>query len=140
MIGAAPMAHIFVTFISFTLGKKLLNENDVEFDLWIGHVLVIFPFLWIINEKSKVPMYWCQRDHSSFKKTFLFDIFMQWHPHKKFIYIDISVLKHILFTKSNDNYNEYLLKHVKSHKTIWNNPTSLRFIAYYVIYKSDKSS
>ena len=36
-----------------TIGKKMLGVNGVEFDFTMGHVLVIFPFLWIENEKCK---------------------------------------------------------------------------------------
>ena len=34
----------------FTLGKKYLNQNDVEFDLSIGHALVLFQFFLIIHK------------------------------------------------------------------------------------------
>ena len=34
---------LFVKFVLFIL-KKFLNENDGEFDLSIGHDLVLFPF------------------------------------------------------------------------------------------------
>ena len=30
--------------------KKMQDENDIEFDFSIGHALVIFPFLRIINK------------------------------------------------------------------------------------------
>ena len=42
---------LFLTFLLFTLGKNLLNQNDVEFDFSIGHALLLFSFFWIINKK-----------------------------------------------------------------------------------------
>ena len=36
---ARPIGPIFVT-----VGRKLFDQNDVEFDFRISHVLVIFPF------------------------------------------------------------------------------------------------
>ena len=36
--------------------KKILNQNDVEFDFSIGDALVVFPLFWIINKK-------CSMDH-----------------------------------------------------------------------------
>ena len=41
-IGA--LGPIFVTFLLLILGKKRFNQNDVEFDLSIGHALVLFLF------------------------------------------------------------------------------------------------
>ena len=41
----------FVTFLSFILGNKLLDQNVVEFDFSIGHALVIFSIF--INNKQK---------------------------------------------------------------------------------------
>ena len=38
------MALLFVTFISFTLGKQLLKENDVEFDYTLGHIMEFVRF------------------------------------------------------------------------------------------------
>ena len=45
---------IFVNFLLFILEIFFKNQNDVEFDLSIGHALVVFPFLSIINKKCKV--------------------------------------------------------------------------------------
>ena len=52
-----PLITIFVHFYYSPKEKKLLDENDVEFDCTIGHVLTMFPFLWIEKEK-------CQENHS----------------------------------------------------------------------------
>ena len=43
-IGTGPFGPLFVKFLLFILGKKNLNQNDVEFDFSIGHALVLFPF------------------------------------------------------------------------------------------------
>ena len=51
---------IFVTFLLFILGKKLLEQIDVEFDFSMGHALVILQFyghaqhhtLYIINKQN----------------------------------------------------------------------------------------
>ena len=40
---------IVVTFLIFISQKTLLNIKDVEFDFRVGCILVLFPFLWIIN-------------------------------------------------------------------------------------------
>ena len=42
-----------VIFLLFIIGNKLLNHEVVEFDFNIGHALVFFPFLWIINNKME---------------------------------------------------------------------------------------
>ena len=42
---------LFTIFFYINTIKKLLDENYVEFDFRIGHVLIIFPFLWILNGK-----------------------------------------------------------------------------------------
>ena len=64
----------------------MLDQNYVEFDIRIGHVLVSFPFLWIVKEKCKV-------NHVPIP--------------------NINTYKYILtqtlfFTKSNANYHGYL--------------------------------
>ena len=43
---------IFVTFLLFIPGKKLLEQIDVEFDFSMGHTLVILQFLYIINKQN----------------------------------------------------------------------------------------
>ena len=45
---------LFLTCLLFILGNFFKNQNDVEFDFSIGHALVLFPFLLIINKKCKV--------------------------------------------------------------------------------------
>ena len=40
-----PLAPLFVTYLLFIIGKTLLDQNDVEYDFRIGHVLEIFRFL-----------------------------------------------------------------------------------------------
>ena len=47
-VSGAPRSPCFIIFLLFILGI-FLNQNDVEFDFWIGHALVLFIFLWIIN-------------------------------------------------------------------------------------------
>ena len=44
---------LFSYFFIICPKKKLLDKNYVEFDFTMGHVLVIFPFLWMENEKCK---------------------------------------------------------------------------------------
>ena len=41
-MGAGPPFH---KFFIIQPRKNFLNQNDVEFDLSIGHALVLFPFL-----------------------------------------------------------------------------------------------
>ena len=38
------LGPLFLPFLLFILGKKCLNQNDVEFDFSIGHVLILFRF------------------------------------------------------------------------------------------------
>ena len=50
-----PGFSLFVIFLLFIQGKNFLHQNDVEFDLSIGHALVLFPFfVLIINKKCTV--------------------------------------------------------------------------------------
>ena len=44
----------FVTCLLLTLGIIKNDENEIKLDFRIGHVLVIFLFLWIVNEKCKI--------------------------------------------------------------------------------------
>ena len=46
-LGWFPLQH--TTFLIFISQKILLNVKDVEFDLRMGCILVLFLFLWIIN-------------------------------------------------------------------------------------------
>ena len=50
----APWVPRFQKFLLFILQNFLLNQNDVEFDLNIGHALVLFQFFRIINKKCTV--------------------------------------------------------------------------------------
>ena len=55
-IGAGPP---IVKFLLFIIGKKIWNQNNVEFDLSMEtnatyNALVLFPFFWIINKKCTV--------------------------------------------------------------------------------------
>ena len=36
---------LFRNFFIYTIGKKMFDENDVEFNFMIGHILVIYLFL-----------------------------------------------------------------------------------------------
>ena len=40
-LSGAPWPPLVPTFLLFILGKKMLDQNDVEFDFRIGHALVI---------------------------------------------------------------------------------------------------
>ena len=46
------MGPLFVKFLLFILGKNVLNQNDIEFDFSIGHVLVLFPFFFLNNKQK----------------------------------------------------------------------------------------
>ena len=50
----APWGPLFLKFLLFIRGKKILNQNNVKFDFSIGHALVLFQFFWIINKKCTV--------------------------------------------------------------------------------------
>ena len=50
----APSPAFSYFFLLFILGKELLGQIDVEFYFSIGHALVIFQVLWIINNKCMV--------------------------------------------------------------------------------------
>ena len=41
----APHGPPFIIFLLFILGKIILNQNDVEFHLSVGHALLLFLFL-----------------------------------------------------------------------------------------------
>ena len=64
------LGPLFLIFLLFIL-KKLLNQNNVEFDFSIGYALALFAFILIINKKCKV-----------------IHVRLPCHP-QKFIYIDI---------------------------------------------------
>ena len=107
-IGAGPLGPPFCKFFIIHPRKKNLNQNDVEFDLNIGHALVHFIFFWIINEK----LYGGPTTSLMYPTK----IHMHWY---------ILNLKHF-FTKSHDNYHREPLK---TPQTIWNNRISHRFIS-----------
>ena len=46
---------LFVTFLSFILGKKFLNENDVELDFSIDYALLLFSLFMNNKQKMYVP-------------------------------------------------------------------------------------
>ena len=69
--------------------KSTLNQNDVEFNLNIGHALVLFLFFIMINKNA------------------CWNIYVPLVPPEIQIYQYISDIN-IIFTKSHDNYHGYL--------------------------------
>ena len=45
------MWPLFVKLLLFILGKKKVNQNDVEFDFSICHALALFPFFLYNKQK-----------------------------------------------------------------------------------------
>ena len=74
-----PWGPLLIKFLLFTQGFFFLNQNDIEFDLCIGHALVLFHFFWVINKKSTV-------DHV--------------RPPEMYIYISIYFGHKTLFTQN----------------------------------------
>ena len=75
-----PLGPPYFFFLLFIMGKKLINQNDIEFNFSIGHACVLFPFLRIIDKKMK--------DEQCNPPT---------NP-QKLIYIDIYIVPNILFS------------------------------------------
>ena len=61
---------LFIKFL-FILGNFFLNQNDVEFDLSIGHALVLF--LFFFNNKKNVQ--WTMYVPPPLSKYIYIDIF-----------------------------------------------------------------
>ena len=75
-------------FIIIHAMKNMAVENDVEFDFIIDYFREIFP-LWIVNGKCKIN-------------------YVLFLPPPKLMYINVYMNKHFIFTKSNNNFHEYL--------------------------------
>ena len=60
----APRGPPFVKCLIFILGKNVFNQNDVEFDLTIGHAHVLFSFFLIKTKNVWWTMYF--RDKTLF--------------------------------------------------------------------------
>ena len=76
-IGVGPPGLPFYKIFIVHPRKKKLNQNDVEFDLSIGHALVPFLFFPLINKK-------CMVDHVHPPRSVMYPGYPP-----KFIYINI---------------------------------------------------
>ena len=105
----APWDPLNIKFLLLILGKKFINQNDVEFDLSIGHAPVLFVYL---NNKQKMYGGPCTSPS---------------YPPEIHIYRYIFLQN--IFTKSQDNFYRYLQKHLKLYEiTLFH--TSMDFSFY----------
>ena len=87
-----PSTPQWITFLPFRSQKISLNIKDVQFDIRMGCIIVLFTFLWIINVHFtnflffyfKILRYWltliqnCNFYHRNyFKTTFTYKIWMK---------------------------------------------------------------
>ena len=87
--------------------KKIWNQNDVEFDLSIGHALVLFPFFLIINKK-------CTVNHVRQPRTPQYSYTLICFGHKTLFSQNLMIIITGTF---------------RNTLTIWNNPILHRFIS-----------
>ena len=103
----------WITFLPFISQNILLNIKDVEFDFSMGCILVLFPFLWIINVLCTNFL-----DFWNFDLIFskMIDIGLLWS--KIMIFTIEITLKQLLITKygwNNPNWGRLGLTNPKLH-------------------------
>ena len=100
----------WITYLPFISQKNLLNIKDVDFDFRMGCILVLFPFLWIIN---------VQFTNFRFLNFFIFkysDIVLLWSKITNFIIeITLKLLLHKKYGLNNPNWGRLGLKSPKLH-------------------------